>query len=412
MNQKRLVLIMLLTLCNLSLAQKVDYNEILKSIKEVKSAYLNDNSMLLKMSNNEIKLVDLDSNEKENIDITGYIGRISQSKNDVYFITQTEGENNHNGILININGEQKTLPISTYNAKISENGKYIYTFQNDYFGGHFQLFETETLNELDLPIRNYSSFQAEFIDTNRMFFLYQMVKRNTDLDNYYKEQRHNSIQKQRNMEITKEEARTLLKVQRDERRKTTKYDVTTKYLIYNIQTQQIEFESNLEIGNDSYRFFTDMSSITISEDGGKVLVSAFSDINRLLLHNRLLEIDLTNNTISDISEKLGLKADDDIDEISYLNSNDYLVVGLNKGIAKFFLSNNSSIYKAEQKINGRWTRKGNKVTQRGNKIIIIDRFNKKFTWDYKNKNTLSVDSNSYPIFFTNGKLKETKEVLK
>jgi len=407
---------MLLILCNISLAQEKDYNEILKNTKNVKSAYVSDNSMLLKMSNNKIILIDLVSNEEKDINITARNSEFSQAKNDIFFITQTEGEKNHHGILINRKGEKKSFPISTYNSKISENGKHIITHRNDYFGGRFQVFDAKTLQEFVLPKRVYSSFIADFIDSNRVFLLYQGIARkynNINLDSLKDENLKKAKNKEISHDVYKVNQNELYEIHKSRRRRgSNEKDFKTKYLIYNIITQKIEFEAELIIDNIKYNFFPEINTIGVSEEGNKVLISAFSDNNKYLIHNRLIEIDLTNNRIIDISNNLNLSSNDAIKEIFYLNDNDFVLVVYNKGIAKYFYSTNESLFQTELKITGKFIGERNRITIEDNNIIIMDIRNKKYVWDYKNENSIKIYSNNYPVFSTNAKILKTNEVQK
>jgi len=277
MKGKKLTLLALLILVNIILAQKTNYEEILANTKNVKSVYLNQNSMLLKTELSKLKLVDLISKREEEIKIPSYIVLMSQTKNDKYFVTYSEGENNHKGMLINANGIKSTIEISTSYAKISDNGKYIITTKNGFSGGHFQMFDTETLQEIDVPQREYSLFTAEFIDTNRVFLLYQSMSRKSKNDstsaiiNNYKE-------KAKNNEISKEEL--YIKINDLKKKNKTKkgretirkaeYDIKTNYMIYNVSSQEVEYDSELIVDYKKYHFSE--SIITLSENGTKVLM--------------------------------------------------------------------------------------------------------------------------------------------
>ena len=396
-DMEKLTLLVLLILVNILFAQKNNYEEILANTKNIKSAYLNQNSMLLKIDQSKLKLVDLISKREEEIKLPSYVGLISQTKNDKYFVTYSEGERINKGLLINANGIESTFELSTSDAKISANGKYIITTKNNYFGGgYFQIFDAETLEELVTPSTKHYNFTADFIDTNRVFLLYQIMSRELNrkaIDSIGIEYREIL----NNQGLSREKRIELQKERRDKIRKYEMRELTTKYLVYNIFTQKVEYDAELIV--DSKKYHCSEGIVAISENGEKILLSTYLSTNDKITgkDNRLLEINLSNNICQDLSQKIDHGKDDFILDIEFINS-DFYVITVNKGLAKYYFIDEENVYSTIYKIEGNYSYGRNLIMKEDDNIIVIDSSNKKYVWDYKKNNRISVNEDNYPLY--------------
>lgn len=411
MKGNNLTIILLLILSNIAFAQKTNYEEILANAKNVKSAYLNKNSMLLKTGSSKLKLVDLVSKREEEIKVPSYIVLTSQTKNDKYFVSYSAGEQINKGLLINPNGIESTFEFSTSYAKISENGKYIITTKSDFNDhGHFQMFDVETSEELEVPDRKYYNFNADFIDSNRVFLLYQNMTREFNrramdsIDNEYRKILNDQ-------DLSRENRRQLQKEKMDKIRRCEKREITTKYLVYNISKQEVEYDSELLVDSKKYNY--QESIVALSETGKKILLSSYFSTNgrKTRRDDRLLEINLTNHIVQDLSGIIDNGKDDYILDISFIG-NGFYVSTYNKGFAKYYFINEGNAFNTIYKLDGKFSYDRNLITIEDDSIIILDSSNKKYIWDYKKNNSISKKENNYPVFLNSNKIYKTKEVLK
>lgn len=414
MNRKILMLEILLLSSSLIIAQKLNYNEVLQKTKNIQSAYLNENSMLLKMSSKKIKLFNFTTNKEKEINLPIFYGNIQQTKYDQYFIRYSMGEFDNKGVLIDKDGNKKELQLSTGNAKISEDGRYIITTKKTALGdGQFQIINAETMENQNTPKRRYNSFGAEFIDSNKVFLLYQNMTRQ------FNESARDSIDHEyrrlfKNKNNSETELKKLRKERRDKLRKYEKREITTKYLIYNISTQEVEYETELIIDSKKYNYYENRIRIAVSDNKQKVLLSAYLVTNKKNFqpNNRLLEIDLLNYELKNISDKIDHGEYDQIFEISFLNNNEFSIMVSNKGVVKYYYFRDKKVFRTEYKVTGKFRYGGNLITKGEENIVIIDPVNKMFIWDYKNNNGIEIYNDRYPVHLRNNKIEKIVEVQK
>lgn len=406
---KKIILVLLInfTLFSSSFSQKLDYNEILQKNKNIQSAYLNENSMLLISNNETFKVIDVTNNRERDLNIKGYMNAVYQAKNDQYFIPCSIGEFNNKGVLIDKDGNRKEVQLSTYLAKISEDGKYIITSKKTVFGdGQFQIIDTKTMENQNTPKRKYSSFIADFIDAERIFLLYQSSYKEYNkpkIDSFENEYRENI--KTRN--LSKSEFKEIKKRYKKDIQKYIQRVTTAKYLIYNLKTGIIENEEDLIANNNKYKFFDEIIKIAIPLNGQEVLISAFNEkeAHKPIKQNRLLKIDISNYKINDLTDKIGLSTDDGITNIFFVNNNEFVLLTRSiKGIGKYFYSTKNILYHTELDLKKISIENLRRIVKEDEKIILIDKKNNFFEWEYK-KRTIKKIINKYPVYLFDGKVK-------
>ncbi len=404
MKARILFIIIFLVLVTSYYAQKVNYNEILQETKNIQSAYVNENSMLLRINSRKLKLINLTTNQEKEIDLPRYHGKISQSKYDQYFFTDSSGELDNKGVLIDKDGNKKEVQLSTYHAKISEDGKHIITLRKTAHGdGYFQIIDTERMENQSTPKRSNNSFIADFIDSNRVLLLYQNVSFQFDeeaIDSIEKEyQKYKDIKN-----LSQKERKEINRNLRKEKRKYKKYIYTTKYMIYNIETENIEHEEELIIDNNKYHYHDEINCLAISDDGQKGLISSYQ-VKTEYINNKLLELDFNNYSVSDISNIVAINNNDGIRNVSYLTENNsFVILSNNQSDIKYSYFKNNRLFSIENKAARIRTLQRSEITIEKDKIIIIDPENNIFIWEYK-KRTIKKLINKYPVYLFNGKVK-------
>lgn len=405
---KIIIVVIVLIAGNQGFSQTFNYSEVLTNTENVQEAFLNKSSILVRTSSTNFRLFNLDENKEQEINLYNHTNNISLGDNDVYFIPTTGDESNNYGIIMDKNGIKDKVRLSTSNAKISKNGKYILTTKDDVFGGKFQLFDAMTLQEYSVPKRIYSTFVADFIDTARVFVLYQYRKSIPDKFDKRRAIIKSLKEKVRNNKISKDELHLKLKKlpkrPRGKPRIKKQYMRITKCFVYNIVKQKIEWETELITNGIKHNFYPN-NSLSISRDGQNILMTAYSqDKNNLKRNNKILAINLRNRNIVDLTQKIVQLNNARILKIFYMGNNDVFVSILNNRKVEYHVLSNNFQYSIVSKSSDLKAHMIKYVEKNNDIISIVSEESKLFEWNFK-KNIQPKRNNKPVIYYDNKILK-------